>query len=98
MNNPYFDLSRDGCMKRAEELGNVECIYTGPVEHEPATQVQIIQDLISQGVDGIAISVSDAGAVTKVVQQAADAGIAVITRSEERRVGQEGVSTCSSRC
>src|SRR3546814_11233549 len=79
MNNPYFDLSRDGCMKRAEELGNVECIYTGPVEHEPATQVQIIQDLISQGVDGITISVSDAGAVTKVVQQAADAGIAVIT-------------------
>ncbi|HET8726305.1 MAG TPA: sugar-binding protein [Alphaproteobacteria bacterium] len=79
MNNPYFDLSRDGCMARAEELGNVECTYIGPVEHEPATQVQIIQDLISQGVDGIAISVSDAGAVTKVVQQAIDAGIAVIT-------------------
>ncbi len=79
MNNPFFDLSRDGCMKRAEELGNVECVYTGPVEHEPATQVQIIQDLISQGVDGLAISVSDAGAVTKVIQQAVDAGMPVIT-------------------
>ena len=56
MNNPYFDLSRDGWMKRAKELGNVECIYKGPVEHEPASQAQIIQDLISQKVDGIAIS------------------------------------------
>ena len=79
MNNPYFDLSRDGCMKRAKELGNVECIYRGPAEHEPATQVQIIQDLITQGVDGLAISVPDADAVVGVIKQARDAGIEVIT-------------------
>jgi ribose transport system substrate-binding protein len=79
MNNPFFDLSRDGCMARAKDLGNVECVYTGPVEHEPATQVQIIQDLISQHVDGMAISVADAGSVLKVIQQARDAGIDVIT-------------------
>ncbi len=79
MNNPYFDLSRDGCMKRAKELGNVECIYRGPVEHEPASQVQIIQDLITQGVDGLAISVPDADAVIGVIKQARDAGIPVIT-------------------
>ncbi|HEX3348225.1 MAG TPA: sugar-binding protein [Acetobacteraceae bacterium] len=79
MNNPYFDLSRDGCMARAKELGNVECIYRGPIEHEPASQVQIIQDLITQGVDGLAISVSDAEAAVGVIKQARDAGIAVIT-------------------
>jgi ribose transport system substrate-binding protein len=79
MNNPYFDLSRDGCMARAKAIGNVECNYTGPIEHEPASQVQIIQDLITQGVDGIAISVSDADAVVGVIKQARDAGIAVIT-------------------
>jgi ribose transport system substrate-binding protein len=79
MNNPYFDLSRDGCVKRAKELGNVECIYKGPVEHEPASQVQIIQDLISQKVDGIAISVSDAAAAVRVIKSARDAGIPVIT-------------------
>ena len=62
MNNPFFDIARDGCMKRAKELGNVECVYRGPIEHEPATQVQIIQDLITQRVDGLAISVSDVGA------------------------------------
>ncbi len=79
MNNPYFDLARDGCMKRAKELGNVECVYRGPVEHEPASQVQIIQDLITQGVDGMAISVPDADVAINVIKQARDAGIAVIT-------------------
>ena len=79
MNNPYFDLARDGCMKRAKELGNVECVYRGPVEHEPASQVQIIQDLITQGVDGMAISVPDADVAVNVIKQARDAGIAVIT-------------------
>ena len=33
MNNPFFDVARDGCLKRAKELGNVECIYKGPIEH-----------------------------------------------------------------
>ena len=79
MNNPFFDLARDGCIKRAEELGTVECVYRGPIEHEPATEVQIIQDLITQRVDGLAISVSDVGALTGVIKAARDAGIHVIT-------------------
>jgi ribose transport system substrate-binding protein len=79
MNNPFFDLTRDGCMAKAKELGNVECIYQGPVEHEPATQAQIIDDFIAQGVDGLAISVSDAAAATTVIDKAVAAGIAVIT-------------------
>ena len=79
MNNPFFDIARDGCIKRAKELGNVECVYRGPIEHEPATEVQIIQDLITQRVDGLAISVSDVGALTGVIKAARDAGIHVIT-------------------
>jgi len=79
MNNPFFDIARDGCTKRAKELGNVECVYRGPIEHEPATQVQIIQDLITQRVDGLAISVSDVGAATGAIKAARDAGIHVIT-------------------
>ena len=78
MNNPYFDLSRDGCMAEAAKLG-VQCIYQGPVTQEPATQVQIIQDMISRHVDGIAISVADAASVARVIRQARAAGIDVIT-------------------
>jgi ribose transport system substrate-binding protein len=79
MNNPFFDFSRDGCQKRAKELGNIECIYKGPVEHEPATQAQIIQDFVTQKVDGLAISVADVAAMTKSIEAAAAAGIPVIT-------------------
>jgi ribose transport system substrate-binding protein len=79
MNNPFFDLTRDGCIAEAAKLGNVECIYQGPVEHEPATQSQIIEDLITQGVDGLAISVSDTAAATTVINKAVEAGIVVIT-------------------
>ena len=79
MNNPFFDLARDGCEARARELGNVTCMYIGPVEHEATTQAQIIEDLITQGVDGLAISVSDIAAATTVIDRATEAGIAVIT-------------------
>lgn len=78
MDNPYFDLSRDGCMAQASKIG-VTCIYKGPATHEPATEVQITQDFVTQGVDGIAISVADADSVTGVIKQARDAGIPVIT-------------------
>jgi ribose transport system substrate-binding protein len=79
MNNPFFDVARDGCLKRAKELGNVECIYKGPVEHEPATQAQIIQDFVTQKVDGLAISVADVPSMTKSIEAATAAGIPVIT-------------------
>jgi ribose transport system substrate-binding protein len=79
MNNPFFDVARDGCMKRAKELGNVECIYKGPIEHEPATQAQIIQDFVTPKVDGLAISVADVAAMSKSIEAASAAGIPVVT-------------------
>ena len=79
MDNPYFDLSRDGCLAEAKKLGDVTCIYKGPATHEPATEVQITQDFITQGIDGIAISVADADSVKGVIKMARDANIPVIT-------------------
>src|SRR5438045_9076908 len=79
MNNPFFDVARDGCLKRAKELGNVECIYKGPIEHEPATQAQIIHDFVTQKVDGLAISVADVASMTKSIEAAPAAGSAVVT-------------------
>ena len=79
LNNPYFDLSRDGCMAEAKKLGNVKCVYTGPVNQDAAAEVQTIQDLITRGVDGIAISVADAGSVQRVIARGRAAGIPMIT-------------------
>ena len=64
---------------RGQEDRQVTCIYKGPATHEPATEVQIMQDFVTQGVDGIAISVADADSVIGVIKQARDANIPVIT-------------------
>ena len=79
MNNPFCDLARDGCYKAASELSDVECYYIGPSEHSEMEQIQIVQDLISQGVDGIAVSPSNAPAMGKALRRARAAGIAVMT-------------------
>ena len=79
MNNPFFDLARDGCMKAQAELDGVECYYIGPGEHTEQEQIQIVQDLITQGVDGIAVAPSNAPAMARALKAASDAGIPVMT-------------------
>jgi ribose transport system substrate-binding protein len=79
MNNPFFDLARDGCYKAQEDDSSIECVYIGPGEHTELEQIQIVQDLISQGVDGIAVAPSNAPAMGKALRGAVDAGIPVIT-------------------
>ncbi len=80
MNNPFFDLARDGCRVAEQELaGEVSCLYIGPGEHTEAEQLQIVQDLITRRVDGIAVAPSNAPAMARVLARATDAGIPVIT-------------------
>ena len=79
MNNPFFDLARDGCFKAQDELADVTCEYIGPGEHTELEQIQIVQDLITKGVDGIAVAPSNAPAMGKVLKDAVAAGIPVIT-------------------
>jgi ribose transport system substrate-binding protein len=81
MNNPFFDQARDGCKKaEAESNGAFECMYIGPGEHGGGEeQVQIIQDLVAKKVDGIAVAVANAAAMTVALQAAKDAGIPVLT-------------------
>lgn len=79
MNNPFFDLARDGCYKAQEDDATIECLYIGPGEHTELEQIQIVQDLISQGVDGIAVSPSNAPAMAGALRDAVAAGIPVMT-------------------
>jgi ribose transport system substrate-binding protein len=81
MNNPFFDQARDGCKKaEAEGNGAFECMYIGPGEHGGGDeQVQIVQDLVAKGVDGIAVAPANAAAMAVALQAAKDAGIPVLT-------------------
>ena len=42
MNNPFFDLARDGCKKAEGEIAGIECLYIGPGEHTEQEQIQIV--------------------------------------------------------
>src|SRR5271154_143274 len=79
MNNPFFDQSRDGCMKAAKEIGGVECLFIGPADATEQEQVQGVQDLITKHVDGIGVSAANAPAIAKVLARAKEANIPVVT-------------------
>ncbi|MCQ0988495.1 sugar-binding protein [Jiella marina] len=91
MNNPFFDLARDGCKKAEEDMADVTCEYIGPGEHTEMEQIQIVQDLISRGVDGIAVSPSNAPAMAKALRAAADAGIPVMTWDADLLESDKGI-------
>lgn len=93
MNNPFFDLARDGCYKAQKELSNVTCKYIGPGDHTEMEQVQIVQDLISQGIDGIAVAPSNAPAMAKALRAAERAGIPVMTWDSDLLPKDTGLRT-----
>jgi ABC-type sugar transport system substrate-binding protein len=74
---PYFNASEKGAVKAGEELG-VEVIYTGPTEADAAQQVKVIEDLISQNVDVIAVAPNDPASLTPVLKKAKEQGITVM--------------------
>src|SRR6202521_4609528 len=80
-NNPSFDQALAGCKKAEKELaGAIECLYIGPGEHGGGDEeAQIVADLITKKVDGIAVSPSNAAAMASALSGAAAAKIPVLT-------------------
>jgi ribose transport system substrate-binding protein len=73
----YNDVER-GCKEEGTKLA-VNVIYTGPDTPDAAKQVQILQDLVSRGIDGFAVAPMDADSVIGVIDAALKKGIKVIT-------------------
>jgi len=63
LGNGFFDACHDGGVEAAKELGNVELIYTGPTKATAEEQIAVIDSLIAQKVDAIAISANDTNAL-----------------------------------
>jgi len=81
LDNPVFNVAKLGAEVAAKELGQgkIEIYWTAPVTSDAAQQAQIIESLIEKKVDGIAVSVNDADALTGAINKAMDAGIPVVT-------------------
>ena len=80
-NNPFFDQALAGCKKAETELkGAVKCLYIGPGEHGGGDeQAQMVGDLVTKKVDGIAVSAANAPAIANALKGAAAAKIPVLT-------------------
>lgn len=84
----FFEAAAKGAEEAAAELGGVEIIYTGPTDTTAEGQIEVINALIAQQVDAIAISANDTDALVPALKKAMSRGITVI--SWDSGVAQEG--------
>ena len=76
----FFEQSKYGCMDAATQITGVECIYRGPEIASVRVQDQIISQLIDEGVDGIAVAVTQSKFLAEnSIQKARNAGIPIVT-------------------
>jgi rhamnose transport system substrate-binding protein len=79
LGNGFFDAAAKGAEKAADEIGGIEVIYTGPTSATAEGQIDIVNSLIAQNVDAIAISANDPDALVPVLKKAMDRGIKVLS-------------------
>lgn len=84
----FFEAAAKGAEEAASELGDVEIIYTGPTNTTAEGQIEVINALIAQRVDAIAISANDTDALVPALKKAMARGITVI--SWDSGVAKEG--------
>ena len=79
LGNGFFEAANVGAQEAAKELGDVKVIYTGPTTTTAEAQIEVLNGLIAQGVDAIAISANDPDAVVPVLKKAMQRGIKVVS-------------------
>ena len=77
--HPYYEPCYEGFKAAAAKYG-ITVDKVDPQKFELPLQVKVIEDLIAQQVDGIAISALDDAGLVPVINEAMKAGIKVIER------------------
>ena len=82
-----------GAEKAAEELGNVEIIWRGPVvESDTGSQIEVVKNMITKQVDGIILAPNQKGGLVDSVQESISSGIPVVIFDSGLDEGPEIVS------
>ncbi|MGB1288911.1 MAG: substrate-binding domain-containing protein, partial [Aggregatilineales bacterium] len=74
----YFAATTQGMQEAAEELGNVEISTDGPTEANIDDQIAVIENYITQGVNGVLFAANDPVAIAPTLRKALEAGIHVV--------------------
>ena len=94
--NPYNEREASGFETACADLG-VKCIVSYPEDTSAEAQIQVIENLIAQGVAGIAVAANDSEALESTLNKAKEAGIIVVTLDSDAKgsqlfVNQAGVT------
>lgn len=81
--NPVFIAAKNGAMAAGRELGKqhnmeIEVLWQTPAAEDAQKQAEFITQLANAGVDGIAVSVTDANVLTSAINAAVDKGVPVV--------------------
>lgn len=74
----YWTACENGVMEGAAELG-YEAIFNGPAATDSAQQINMIEDMLSQGISGLAVAPNDAEAISTTIEGAQEKDVNVIT-------------------
>ena len=75
--NPFFAEIERGAKEQSAKLG-VDLIYTASATSDQAGQVQVFRDVMTRGVNGIAIAPVNGGVLVGVIGEARKKGISVV--------------------
>ncbi|BBH24490.1 ABC transporter substrate-binding protein [Paenibacillus baekrokdamisoli] len=79
----WFDDMRTGVDEFDKEYADVDASQIAPEGGDPAKQVQMVEDLIAQGVDAILVVPNDPTAMAPVLKKAKEKGIVVVSHEAE---------------
>jgi len=74
----WFNRMEEGVKQFAEDTG-INAFQVGPAQADPQQQVALIEDMIAQGVNAIAVVPMSPEALEPVLKRARDAGITVVS-------------------
>ncbi|HCT43950.1 MAG: LacI family transcriptional regulator [Phycisphaerae bacterium] len=83
--NPPFQAAKKGAIDAAARLSDemdgvqVEILWQTPPQEDAQVQAQYVEQLVASGVDGIAISCTDANLLTGALKAAVDNGVVIVT-------------------
>lgn len=78
VNDVFSAPVKEGCEAAAKELGDT-CYYVGPSVADEGQQLQVVNDVISKGVDGIAISALNPKSMARIIARLKDQSIPIVT-------------------
>lgn len=76
---PYFNACEKGAREAAQELGDVDLVYEGPIEDRSEKQSEMLDTWITTGFNAVAVACNDKDQISPTLARARDEGLTVIT-------------------